>query len=114
MKNIVNVVALAVAAFSLSAFAAGPAAAESITVVGSPQTASEHQRLGELYTEKALKLESDADWHDKMPRFYASATKGSPGTAAHCRALHDKLSAEAKVARADALEQFKLAAAAEK
>lgn len=111
MKILIRAVVFAITGFAVSAFAAGSAGSEAISAIAGPQTSGEHQRLGELYTQKALALESDADWHERMPRLYAIATKGAPGTQAHCRALHDKLAAEAKAARAEALEQFKLAAA---
>jgi len=114
MKLMLNAMVLGSALLALSLYAAEPTASGIPADLANPTTAADHQRLAEYFSQKAAALESDADWHDKMPRLYATATKHAPGTVQHCRALHDKLTAEADQARAAALAHYKIAALADK
>ena len=110
MKLMSNAMVFGAALVALSAYAD-----ESVTVVASPTTAADHVRIAESLNQKAIALESDADWHDKMPRFYGVIfPKNGPNPAAHCQALRDKLIAQAKEARAAALAEYKLAALADR
>ena len=106
MKPMLNAMVLATALVALSAYAD-----EAVTVVASPKTGADHVKIAESLTQKALALESEADWHDKMPRLYGVGfPKNGPNPMAHCQALRDKLTAQAKEARATALGEYKLAA----
>ena len=111
MKLVLTAMILGTALTALSAYAD-----EVVTVVASPKTAADHVKIADSLTQNAIALESEADWHDKMRRLPYGLTfpKSGPNQTAHCQALRDKLTAQAKEARAGALAEYKLAALADR
>src|SRR5574338_23121 len=81
-----------------------PPVSESADSIAKATTPADHQRAADYYAQKAASYETEAAWHEKMARGYATRPKGDlPSMESHCRSLQEQFNNAAKDARA--LEQ---------
>lgn len=77
-----------------------PPVGESPADVATASTPSEHRRIADFFSRKAINYDAEAALHERMAISYATRPKGDvQAMVAHCRSLRDHLLAAAKDAR---------------